>query len=91
MELHDILFAREKRAQRQKELLQKYNTTLISFTMNIPGPTKNSPLITSGFMLGCRLLVSQFPTYLHQEVSTKDTGCQGFFLVKEDPHTVKDI
>ena len=91
MELHDILLAREKRAQRQKELLQKYNTTLISFTMNIPGPTKNSPLITSGFMLGWRLLVSQFPTYLHQEVSTKDTGCQGFFLVREDPHTVKDI
>ena len=91
MELKEILLAREQRAARQKELLDQYGTTLISFTMNIPGPTKNSPLITSGFMLGWKLLASQFPTFLHHEVSTKNAGCQGFFLVKEDPHTVKDI
>ena len=92
MELQELLLAREQRVIRQKELLEQYGSTLISFTMNIPGPVKNSPLISSGFMLGWKLLVAQFPPYLHREVSTaKDTGCQGYLVVKEDAHTVKDI
>ncbi len=92
MELQELLLAREQRAQRQKELLEKYGTALISFTMNIPGPTKNSPLITSGFLLGCKLLSAQLRPFLYEEICTsEDTGCQGYFVVNRDPHTVKDI
>ncbi len=92
MELTELLLAREERAARQRELLKKYNATLISFTMNIPGPVKNSSLITEGFLLGAERLKAQFPMLLYEEESvTSATGCQGYYLLREDPHRVKDI
>ena len=53
--LEQMLQARERRAQRQRELL-KSGTTLISFTMNIAGPVKVSPLIRRGFDEGRSLM-----------------------------------
>ena len=50
--LMDILDARDRRAQRQQQLLAAYGCPLLSFTMNIPGPVKNSPLIRRGFAVG---------------------------------------
>ena len=38
--LPEILEARERRVQRQTELLSRYQTALICFTMNIAGPVK---------------------------------------------------
>ncbi len=43
--LQEMLDAREQRFYRQQWLLSDYHCTLISFTMNIPGPVKNSYLI----------------------------------------------
>ena len=57
--LPEMLEAREKRAIRQQTLLQRYTRTMVSFTMNIPGPVKNSPLIFGGYELGKRLLFQQ--------------------------------
>ncbi len=92
MELADLLLAREERAARQKELLSQYDATLISFTMNIPGPVKNSPLITEGFLLGVRRLKEQFHSILYQEDRvTLPTGCQGYYVLREDPRRVKEI
>ena len=36
--LQQTLDAREQRAARQRVLLERYETPLICFTMNIPGP-----------------------------------------------------
>ncbi len=92
MELQDLLLAREERAARQKALLETYHATLISFTMNIPGPVKNSTLITKAFLLGVRLLRGQFPSFLHQEDRVDlPTGCQGYYVLRDDPYGVKDI
>lgn len=52
--LPQVLDARERRAQIQRELLS-YGTVL-SFCMNIPGPVKFSPLIERTFELGLCLL-----------------------------------
>ena len=52
--LMEMLDARERRAQRQMQLLQQYGRPLICFTMNIAGPIKNSPLIHRGFLMGKR-------------------------------------
>ena len=38
--LMDILNARDARAQRQRELLDRFGKPLICFTMNISGPEK---------------------------------------------------
>ena len=54
--LSQMLIARERRAQRQRELLEKYRASLISFTMNIAGPFKDTLLVRQGFALGQRYL-----------------------------------
>ena len=40
--LLEVLSSRENRAKAQKNLICKYKKPLISFTMNIAGPQKNS-------------------------------------------------
>ena len=55
----DMLEARDRRAFRQRELAASHNAPLISFTMNIAGPVKNSPLIRRGFDEGLRILKNQ--------------------------------
>ena len=44
IELPQMLSARENRVQKQNQLLQQYQMTLISFTLNIAGPIKVFPL-----------------------------------------------
>ena len=50
VQLLQMLEARERRARRQKELLDQFGLPLISFSMNIAGPIKNSPLIRKACM-----------------------------------------
>ena len=49
--LLEILDAREKRVQHQKELLEKYKKPLLCFTMNIPGPVKLDRDVSIGFFV----------------------------------------
>ena len=54
--LQEVLDARERRAEAQRQLLKQYARPLISFTMNIPGPVKDSPMISRAFDEGLRML-----------------------------------
>ena len=54
--LAEMLDARDRRAEAQNRLLAERGLPLISFTMNIPGPVKNSPLYRRGFDEGLRQL-----------------------------------
>lgn len=54
--LPEMLEARDRRAEAQRRLLADRGLPLISFTMNIPGPVKNSPLYRRGFDEGLRQL-----------------------------------
>lgn len=47
--LKEILTRREERATLQKKFLHKHKSPLISFTLNIPGNIKTSPLLRSIF------------------------------------------
>lgn len=93
--LTEILEAREQRAQRQKELLGQYGKSLICFTMNIPGPVKDSPLIREGFRLGEKQLTSQLAgsgiRILHRETDFAPTGPIGFYVVDSDAVTLKKL
>ncbi|MBR1408461.1 MAG: triphosphoribosyl-dephospho-CoA synthase CitG [Clostridia bacterium] len=81
----DMMEARERRASRQRELLTQYGETLLCFTMNIPGPVKDSPLIRSGFALGRQRLRQAFLRLgirpLHEEEDLSFTGCEAFFVL----------
>ena len=59
VELAQMLAARDRRAERQRELLAQYHCPLVSFTLNIAGPVKNSPALRRGFQLGRELLLGQ--------------------------------
>ena len=91
--LMELLDARERRAARQQALLRRFGVTLICFTMNIPGPEKDSPLIRRGFRLGVSLLEGQLAaaglTPLHREQRCENTGCEALYALNCSPLTVK--
>lgn len=93
--LTEMLDARERRTQRQQKLLAEYQMTIISFTMNIAGPVKNSRLIRNGFELGKRELKRQLDfqnvPFIYGEEIHEPTGNEAFFLVDADPLFIKRI
>lgn len=89
--LQDILLAREERVAKQQQFLKQYKCPLISFTMNIAGPVKTSPLIERGFRVGLKTLESLGTAIVAQEILYKDTGCEGYFAVDMDATTLKSI
>ncbi len=91
MELQDLLLAREERVRHQQELLQTYKLPLICLTMNIPGPIKNSPMITEAFLLGERYLKAQFPNMVYDEHRILDTGCEGYYMVPGHGESIKAL
>lgn len=91
--LMDILNARDARAQRQRELLDRFGKPLICFTMNIAGPEKVNPLILEGFALGRELLDAQLAglPILLEEYRTAPTGCELMLVVDADAEKLKAI
>ena len=91
--LTEILDARERRVQKQQALLSQYGKPLLCFTMNIPGPVKQSRDIAIGFTVGDRLLrnlINRYPL-LHREVSFENTGCEGYYVVDLPADALKRI
>lgn len=95
VELSQMLEARERRALRQRELLARYQLPLVSFSMNIAGPVKNSPLIRRGFALGRELLLGQLlrvkAPVIYQEEIDEATGCEGLYVVNLSASALKAI
>lgn len=93
--LMDILDAREARALRQKELLKEFKTSLVSFTLNIPGQVKDSPLYREIHREGERLLVEKLEkigvAILHKERRYKVTGPEFFLLADKDALELKKL
>lgn len=48
----DMMNCRERRVHLQSQLLQTYQTSILSFCMNIPGPMKTDPVIAKAFEAG---------------------------------------
>lgn len=95
VELSQMLEARECRAQRQHELLERYGLPLVSFTMNIAGPVKNSPSIRQAFALGRDLLFGQLQRVkaplIHREEIDEPTGSEGLYVVDLPCALLKEI
>lgn len=93
--LPDMLDARERRANKQRELLEKYKKPMISFTMNIAGPVKDTPLIRRGFEIGLRdlerLLAVEALPCIHREVIREVTGCEAVLVLDGAPEKIKDL
>ena len=89
--LNQMLEARERRVLRQQQLLEEYGLPLISFTMNIAGPVKTSPLIERAFDEGLRSLRQRLPKNTFCETHRDQTGCTAFFAVDIPAEKVKEI
>ena len=50
--LTEMLEAREARVRAQDSLRKRYGVPVVSFTLNIAGPVKDSPLIRRAFRWG---------------------------------------
>lgn len=75
-----MLLARDRRASRQATLLSRYGRPVISFTMNIAGPVKDSPLIRYAFRSGLRQLEALPCAQLCREVIFEPTGPEALLV-----------
>ena len=91
--LEQILDAREARSHRQQALSRKYGVPVLSFTMNIPGPVKDKPLIRRSFQEGLNALSRIIPPdlILETKVIRAVTGCEAAFAVSIDATELKRI
>lgn len=78
--LEDILRARDTRADAQRRLLQAFRLPLVSFTMNIAGPVKSSPLIELAFDAGLEALYSALSQPVTAEIIRPVTGCEALLV-----------
>ena len=78
--LEQMLLARDRRALRQAALLSRYGRPVISFTMNIAGPVKDSPLIRYAFRSGLRQLEALPCAQLCRVVIFEPTGPEALLV-----------
>ncbi len=94
--LAQMLEQRDIRAQKQKSFLKKYNSPLISFSMNIPGPVKTNELIRRAFDIG-EILLLEGLNMIHAEILDaseihKDTGDELLLsIANASPESLKDL
>ncbi|WHA09872.1 citrate lyase holo-[acyl-carrier protein] synthase [Enterococcus montenegrensis] len=90
--MEDMLEAREKRAMLQSEILHEYpENALICFTLNIPGPVKNIPIIEQVFEIIYEELkrsVVKGQSCLTKSYNRK-TGLELFISLPGDPNEIK--
>ncbi len=91
--LSQMLDARDERVKKQKNILSRFKHPLISFTMNIAGPIKTSPLIERSFFEGVKLLKKSLPqgSIIYQDIDIKYTGFEAMFSVNYEVSNLKDI
>ena len=93
--LTDMLAARENRARCQRQMLEKHGAPVLSFTLNTPGPVKDSRLYAMAFAEGMRLITAALtaealPVFEKRE-NLQATGREGFFSVAGDVLTLKAL
>lgn len=91
--LIEILDAREKRAEKQKQLLGAFQKPLVCFTMNIPGPEKWNRDISIGFFVGCQMLLQAIGAnkLLHFEKNISPCGGECYLIANMPAEELKKL
>lgn len=91
----EILKSREDRAAFQEKLIDKYKHSLISFTLNIPGPIKDRPEYREIHEIGMKAILDELDKSCHYidfvHRIEKNTGPEGYISVNIDPKELKKI
>ena len=92
--LTEMLEAREARVQAQEGLRERYGAPVISFTLNIAGPVKDSPLIRRAFRTGQEQLESGLTAarlpVLERLERQAATGCEALYAVNGTAREIKE-
>ena len=94
VDIMQMLDARERRAHIQQQLLEQLNPcVLVSITLNIPGPVKNSEAITTVFASVISELDATLASFerLHQEDFSLSTGLEYYRVFSGDALEVKRV
>ena len=93
--LMEMLEAREARVQQQDALRERYGSVVISFSLNIAGPVKDSPLIRRAFQTGLEQLEAGLRAaklsvldHLEQQAAT---GCESLYAVEGTAQEIKTV
>ncbi len=93
--LKEILEARENRAKTQRELINIFRTTVVSFTLNIPGPEKTNSILNKVHEKGIWLLEEELGkqniNIVGKVVKSTAAGDEAFFTVDVDAINVKKV
>lgn len=93
--LPDMLAARERRASNQQRMLQQHSVPLVSFTMNIAGSIKDSPLIRRAFREGARQFVQKMHdaglSIVSESTVMEFTGCEALWSIRGDAAVIKSL
>lgn len=93
--LSEMLDARERRQELQRQLITGYHQPLISFTLNIAGPVKVFPLAVQTYEEGFRFIQNEcarrhYPIVHVEELKAK-TGWEAFFSIAADAPALKQM
>ena len=93
--LTEILDAREARSLRQSALLVRHAVPVVSFTLNIAGPVKDSPLLRRTFRVGIEALERGLAAWnlpvLDREERLQVTGCEALYAVSGSGEKIKRL
>lgn len=88
-----ILQGREMRAERRRELVRLFKKPLISFSLNAPGPNKNSSPWPEVYEAGLAALERELSqnrlVLVWREESVTAAGHQAFLIIEGDPGRIK--
>jgi len=93
--LMEILKSREDREIKQKEIIHKYKNSIISFTLNIPGPNKDSIKYRKIHDVGMETIINKLKDKGYKidyiENIYKITGPEGYISLCINPIELKRI
>lgn len=87
--LQDVLAAREGRVHTQSQLLRQYGKPLVSLTMNIAGPYKNTPLVVFAFHSAVRQILTRLGPPLDCRRACSPAGVEAIFVYDMQPEALK--
>ena len=92
--LLEMLEAREDRVRQQDALRERCGAPVVSFTLNIAGPVKDSPLIRRAFRWGqeqlkAGLTAAKLPV-LERTERLAPTGCEALYAVNGTAREIKE-
>ena len=93
--LTEMLAAREARAEAQEAFLTRYGGPVISFSLNIAGPRKDSPLLRRAFRVGREQLEAGLRSaglpVLDRAERLAYTGCEALYAVNGTARESKGV